>query len=475
VDEAVDFYTVHLGFEVVMHPAPPFAMLRRGRPATAALRLLLNEPGAGGGGQDAGGRTPEPGGWNRFQVVVDDVDAVAASMAAAGVVTRGEVLRGQGGDQLIVEARRATRSSCSSHTRSSASHSARQGPMAWGLGSPLGGARPRVDCMSETTTTRALVVPRTGDSSVLEVRDVDVVPPGDGEVRVEVAAAGVNFIDVYQRQGVYPLQTPFVSCSEGAGTVTAVGPGVSDVAVGDRVAWASGLGSAATVANRPVDDLVPVPDGVDLEVAAAAMLQGMTAHYLVNSTYAVGPGTVALVHAAAGGVGQLLVQMVTAKGGVVIATAGSADKLDIARRLGAQHTVNYRETEDLAAEVRNANEGKGVDVVYDGVGRSTFDASLASLRPRGMMVLFGGASGQVPPFDIQRLNRQGSLFLTRPTLGHYTATREELLERGTSVLGDIAAGRLEVEIGGRYPLDRAAAAYDDLEGRRTTGKLLLLP
>jgi NADPH2:quinone reductase len=324
-------------------------------------------------------------------------------------------------------------------------------------------------------TATALLVPRNGDSSVLEVREVEVAPPAAGEVQVEVAAAGVNFIDVYQRQGVYPLETPFVSCSEGAGTVTAVGAGVTDVAVGDRVAWGQGLGAAAALANRSVADLVPVPDGVDLEVAAASMLQGMTAHYLVNSTYAVGPGTVALVHAAAGGVGQLLVQMITAKGGVVVATAGSADKLEIARGLGAQHLVNYREADDLAAEVRAANGGKGVDVVYDGVGKSTFDASLASLRPRGMMVLFGGASGQVPPFDIQRLNREGSLFLTRPTLGHYVATREELLERGTSVLGDVAAGRLKVDIGGRYPLDRASAAYDDLEGRRTTGKLLLVP
>jgi NADPH2:quinone reductase len=326
-----------------------------------------------------------------------------------------------------------------------------------------------------TATVRALVVPRTGDSSVLEVREVDVSPPATGQVQVEVAAVGVNFIDVYQRQGVYPLETPFVSCSEGAGTVTAVGDDVSDVAVGDRVAWGQGLGAAATLTNRDAADLVPVPDGVDLEVAAAAMLQGMTAHYLVNSTYAVGPGTVALVHAAAGGVGQLLVQLVTAKGGVVVATAGSEEKLAIARGLGARHTINYTEADDLADEVRKANGGKGVDVAYDGVGKSTFDASLASLRPRGMMVLFGGASGQVPPLDIQRLNRGGSLFLTRPTLGHYVATREELLERGTSVLGDIAAGSLKVDVGGRYPLDRAAAAYDDLEGRRTTGKLLLIP
>jgi NADPH2:quinone reductase len=325
------------------------------------------------------------------------------------------------------------------------------------------------------TSARALVVPRTGDSSVLEVQEVDVTAPGPGEVTVAVAAVGVNFIDVYQRQGVYPLPTPFVSCSEGAGTVVAVGPGVESLEEGDRVAWAGGLGAAATVVNRSAETLVPVPAGLDLDLAAAAMLQGMTAHYLVNSTYAVGAGTVALVHAAAGGVGQLLVQMITAKGGAAIATAGSADKLAIARDLGAAAAINYRDATDLAAEVRAANGGKGVDVVYDGVGKSTFDASLASLRPRGLMVLFGGASGQVPPFDIQRLNSGGSLFLTRPTLGHYTATRAELLERGTSVLGSLAAGQLRLQIGGRYPLADAAAAYDDLEARRTTGKLLLIP
>ncbi|WP_457252687.1 quinone oxidoreductase family protein [Pedococcus sp. P5_B7] len=331
------------------------------------------------------------------------------------------------------------------------------------------------DATPADASARALVVPRTGDSSVLEVRNVEVAPPGAGEVQVEVAAVGVNFVDVYQRQGVYPLSTPFVSCSEGAGTVLAVGSAVSDVAVGDRVAWGSGLGAGASVANRAADSLVPVPDGVELDVAAAAMLQGMTAHYLVNSTYAVGPGTTALVHAAAGGVGQLLVQMVKAKGGRVIATAGSPDKLEIARGLGADAVINYREADDLAGQVREANGGAGVDVAYDGVGKATFDASLSSLRPRGMLVLFGAASGQVPPFDIQRLNAAGSLFLTRPTLGSYTATREELLERGASVLGDIAAGRLVVEVGGRYPLADAAAAYDDLEARRTTGKLLLVP
>jgi NADPH2:quinone reductase len=325
------------------------------------------------------------------------------------------------------------------------------------------------------TAARALTVPRNGDSSVLDVRDVEVAEPGPGEVQVAVAAVGVNFIDVYQREGVYRIPTPFTACSEGSGTVTAVGDGVQGLAVGDRVAWGQGLGSAATLVNRAVDDLVPVPDGLDLAVAAAAMLQGMTAHYLVTDTYAVRPGTVALVHAAAGGVGQLLVQMVTARGGRVIATAGSQEKVERARGLGAATAIDYSQADDLAAAVREANDGKGVDVVYDGVGRSTFDASLASLRPRGMMVLFGAASGQVPPFDIQRLNSGGSLFLTRPTLGHYVATREELLERAASVLGDLAAGRLHLEIGGRYPLSEAARAYDDLEGRRTTGKLLLIP
>jgi NADPH2:quinone reductase len=303
-------------------------------------------------------------------------------------------------------------------------------------------------------------------------------------VAVEVAAVGVNFIDVYQRQGVYPIATPFVSCSEGAGRVVAVGEpavgsdrsdGSGAFVVGDRVAWGQGLGAAATRVNRSVETLVPVPDALDLEVAAAAMLQGMTAHYLVNSTYAVRPGTVALVHAAAGGVGQLLVQMVTAKGGEVIATAGSAVKLEIARRMGARATIDYHRSEDLAGEVREANGGRGVDVVYDGVGKATFDASLASLRPRGMMVLFGGASGQVPPFDVQRLNAGGSLFLTRPTLANYLSSRDELLERGTTVLGDLASGALTLDIGGRFPLENAAQAYDDLEARRTTGKLLLIP
>ena len=327
------------------------------------------------------------------------------------------------------------------------------------------------------TRATSVFVTEPGDRSVLELREHDVPAPGPGEVQVEVAAAGVNFIDVYKRQGVYPVPTPFVLGEEGAGTVVAAGDGVSDVRVGDRVAWCQSAGSGSTLVNKPASAVVRVPDGLDLEVAAAAMLQGLTAHYLVNSTYAVSAGEVALVHAAAGGVGQLLVQMITAKGATVVATAGTDDKCAIAAGLGAQHVINYSGFDDsgaLAVAIRDA-AGRGVDVAYDGVGRATFDASLASLRPRGMMVLFGGASGQVPPFEIQRLNSGGSLYLTRPTLGHYVATREEYEWRAGEVLGAIADGSLRLEIGGRYAMADAADAYEALEGRRTTGKLILVP
>ncbi|MCG8655405.1 quinone oxidoreductase [Yimella sp. NH-Cas1] len=324
--------------------------------------------------------------------------------------------------------------------------------------------------------TRALMVTEHGDRSVLAVQDVDVVPPGPDEIQVQVAAIGVNFIDVYKRQGVYAGDTPFVLGEEAAGEVVAVGDGVADFAVGDRVAWGQSGGSAAELVNVKASVVVPVPDGLGLDIAAAAMLQGMTAHYLVNSTWPVQRDQVALVHAAAGGVGQLLVQMIGAKGADVIATAGSEYKLRIAHDLGAAHTINYREFEGeaLAHEVRRV-AGRGVDVVYDGVGETTFDASLASLRPRGMMVLFGGASGQVPPFDLQRLNSGGSLFVTSPTLRDYLLDRDELLWRAREVLGGLADGSLRLEIGASYPIDRAAAAYEALEGRRTTGKVILTP
>lgn len=332
--------------------------------------------------------------------------------------------------------------------------------------------------MTSALTAPSLVVPHTGGSEVLTVEDREVRAPGPGEVRVDVAATGVNFIEIYQRQGVYPVPTPFVLCIEGAGVVESVGVGV-DLEPGDRVAWAQGPGSAAKLVVVLAAAVVRVPDDLDLDLAAASMLQGMTAHYLVSSTYAVQPGDLVLAHAVAGGVGQLLVQLVKNKGATLIGTAGSPEKVAIGTELGADHVIDYSELKDLAAElpgvVRKLTGGEGVHVVYDGVGKTTFDASLASLRPRGMLVLFGGASGQVPPLDIQRLNQAGSLFLTRPTMAHYLATREELEWRASDILGAVADGSLRVSIGGRYPLAEAPAAYDALAGRQTTGKLLLIP
>ena len=322
----------------------------------------------------------------------------------------------------------------------------------------------------------ALVVTRHGGREVLEVQPQERPTPGEGEVLVEVAASGVNFIDVYQREGVYPLATPFTLGMEGAGRVLETGPGVEDVAVGDIVAWAMTIGSAASYAVLPARVVVPVPEGVDPVVAAAAMLQGMTAQFLTTDTYPVRPGTVALVHAAAGGVGQLLVQMLKAKGATVVATAGSQAKCETARARGADHVIDYSQVDDLAAAVRAFTpDGRGVDVAYDGVGASTFDASLASLRPRGTLAVFGAASGAVPPVDVQRLNAGGSLFLTRPSLAHHVADRGELLARAGEVLGAVADGSLEVAIGGRYPLTDAGAAYEALEGRATEGKLVLIP
>jgi NADPH2:quinone reductase len=321
----------------------------------------------------------------------------------------------------------------------------------------------------------ALVVTRHGGSEVLAVEDRAATEPGPGQVLVEVAAVGVNFIDVYQREGVYPGDPPFVLCSEGAGRVLAAAADADGFTAGDRVGWAMVNGTGARYATLDAARLVPVPDAVDLEVAAAVLLQGMTAQYLVTSTYPVEAGTVAVVHAAAGGVGQLLVQMLHARGARVIATAGGPEKCATARRRGADHVIDYRATDDLAGALREAVGGSGAHVVYDGVGRDTFDASLGALRPRGTMVLFGASSGQVPPFDIQRLNSGGSLFLTRPSLGHYVATPDELRWRADEVLTAVADGSLHVEVGGRYPLADAARAYDDLEGRRTQGKLVLVP
>ncbi|MDQ3627832.1 MAG: quinone oxidoreductase [Actinomycetota bacterium] len=297
--------------------------------------------------------------------------------------------------------------------------------------------------------------------------------PGTGEVAVSVAAAGVNFIDIYQRSGAYPMQLPFVAGCEGAGSVQALGPGVSDVAVGDRVAWAMVTGTGYTDrAVVPVDRLVPVPDGVSDDTAAAVMLQGMTAHYLCDATYAVQPGDVALVHAGAGGVGLLLTQLIAHRGGRVISTVSTSEKAELSREAGASDVLGY---DGFADRVRELTDGDGVAVVYDGVGRATFGGGLDSLRPRGVLALFGAASGPVPAFDPQLLNAKGSLFLTRPTLAHYTADRAELLRRAGAVLDGAAQGWLDVRIGGRYPLADARQAHEDLAARRTTGKLLLIP
>ena len=322
---------------------------------------------------------------------------------------------------------------------------------------------------------RAIQITETGGPEVLRLAELPDPAPGPGQLLVELAAAGVNYIDTYHRSGAYPMPLPFIPGSEGAGTVTAVGPDVRDFAVGDQVAWAASQGSYAERAVVATDQAVPVPQGVDIEIAAGCLLQGMTAHYLVVSVHAVQPDEAVLVHAAAGGMGLLLTQLATARGGRVIGTVSTADKERLAREAGAAEVIRYTEIDDVAGEVRRLTGGDGVAAVYDGVGASTFDASLASLRRRGMLALFGAASGPVPPVDAQRLNSAGSVFLTRPKLADYVATREELTWRAGEVFDGILDGSLRISIGGRYPLTDAGRAHQDLQGRRTTGKLLLLP
>ncbi|MDG6109322.1 quinone oxidoreductase [Dactylosporangium aurantiacum] len=317
---------------------------------------------------------------------------------------------------------------------------------------------------------RAVVFDGYGDGSVLQVRDVPVPDPGPGQVLVLVEASGVNYMDVYQRTGTYQVPLPFTLGSEGAGTVLRLGDGVEGLAAGDRVAWTGVPGSHAEQAVVPADRLVPVPDGIATAQAAAALLQGLTAHYLTHDSYPVRAGDTVLVHAAAGGVGRLLTRIVTHLGGRVVATAGSEEKREIARADGAVRAVAY---EDALAAVRAVSE-EGAAAVYDGVGKDTFDLSLQALRPRGTLVLFGAASGKVPPFDPLRL-MQGSYWLTRPTLGHFIASRHELLERAQTLFGWMADGVVEVAVTGRYPIDEVRDAYAALEGRRTTGKLLIIP
>ena len=321
---------------------------------------------------------------------------------------------------------------------------------------------------------QAIQVLETGGPEVLTAVERPVPEPKPNEAVVQIKAIGVNFIDVYFREGRYSALLPFVNGQEAAGVVTAVGAEVTNISVGDRVAYTGTLGSYAEYAAVPATRLIKIPDGVEFDDAAAVMLQGMTAHYLTHSTYKLQQGETALIHAAAGGVGLLLVQMAKKIGARVIATAGTPDKADLALGAGADECIVYSQT-DFEKETQRLTDGKGVDVVYDGVGKATFDKDLNVLKPRGYLVLFGGASGAVEPFDLIKLSQKGSLYITRPTLGHYTATREELEWRAKDVLGWVKNGELKLRIHKKYPLREAAQAHRDLEGRKTTGKLLLIP
>ena len=321
---------------------------------------------------------------------------------------------------------------------------------------------------------QAIQVSKVGGPEVLTLTELPVPTPKPNEAVVQIKASGVNFIDVYFREGRYPAPLPFVDGQEAAGVVTEIGSEVSSVKPGDRVAYTSSLGSYAEYAAVPANRLVKIPDGLDFEQAAAAMLQGMTAHYLLHSAYPLKQGETALIHAAAGGVGLLLVQMAKKIGARVIATAGTPEKAQLARDAGADECIVYTEA-DFETETKRLTEDQGVHAVYDGVGKATFDKDLNVLRPRGYLVLFGGSSGAVPPFDLIKLSQKGSLFITRPTLAHYTITREELEWRANDVLQSIVRGDLKLRIHKVYPLAEAAQAHRDLEGRKTTGKLLLKP
>jgi NADPH2:quinone reductase len=326
--------------------------------------------------------------------------------------------------------------------------------------------------MTAPPAARAVRLHAPGGPDALRVESAPVPAPAAGEALVRVAYAGVNFIDVYKRTGLYPVPLPATLGEEGAGTVAAVGAGAAGVRAGDRVAWAGALGAYAEYALVPAAKLVPLPAAVDDRRGAAVMLQGLTAHYLAASTYPLGAGDRCVVHAAAGGVGLLLVQIAKRRGAEVFATAGSDEKAALARAAGADHAIVYTRG-DWAAEVRALTGGRGVQVVYDSVGAATFAAGLAVLAPRGLMALFGQSSGPVPPLDPQLLNRHGSLFLTRPTLAHHVATRDELLWRAGELFAWMAAGALDVRVGAEFALGDAAEAHRALEGRRTTGKVLL--
>ena len=321
---------------------------------------------------------------------------------------------------------------------------------------------------------KAIQIHETGGPEVLQLAELPIPEPGPGQVLIRVEATGVNFIEVYFRKGVYKASLPLVPGSEAAGTVEELGPGVTGFAAGDAVASAGVLGSYAEYALVAAAQLVKVPAGLTMEQAAAAMLQGMTAHYLVHSTFPLKAGETALVHAGAGGVGLLLTQMAVRIGARVIATVSTEEKAELAHEAGASDVILYTEKE-FEPEVKRLTGGKGVDVVYDSVGKTTFEGSLNCLRPRGLLALFGASSGPVPPFDLIQLSGKGSLFVTRPTLWHYIASRAELEWRAGDVLGWAAKGELKLRTEHLYPLAEAAQAQSDLEARKTTGKILLEP
>jgi NADPH:quinone reductase len=322
---------------------------------------------------------------------------------------------------------------------------------------------------------KAIRVHSVGGPEVLKLEEVPDPQPGEGQAVVRVEAAGLNYVDVYFRTGLYKMPAlPFIPGQEAAGTVAAVGPGVTEVAVGDRVAYTGIPGAYAELAAVPAARLVKIPEGITTRQAAAAMLQGITAHFLASSTYPLKPGDVCIVHAAAGGVGQLLCQIAKLRGARVFGTVSTEEKARIAREAGADEVILYSQ-QDFSAAAKRLNGGKGVQVIYDGVGRATFEKGLDTLIPRGLMVLFGQASGPVPPFDPSVLNQKGSLYLTRPSMGHYIADRDELMWRASEVLGWIAEGKLRLSIDREMPLAQAADAHRALEGRETTGKVLLIP
>jgi NADPH2:quinone reductase len=321
---------------------------------------------------------------------------------------------------------------------------------------------------------KAIRIHQPGGPEALQLDEVADPSPGSGQVAVKLAAAGVNYIDVYFRTGQYKAQLPLTLGLEGAGTVTALGSGVSDVKAGDHVAWTGVPGSYAQMTLVPADRLVKLPSGVSPKDGAAAMLQGTTAHYLVKSSYPLKKGDTCLVHAAAGGMGLLLCQMAKMLGATVIGTVSTEEKAALAKAAGADHVILYTK-QDFEPEVKRLTGGRGVDVVYDGVGASTFDKSLNCLRPRGYMILFGASSGPVPPLDLQVINVRGSLFLQRPSLNHHIGSREELVQRAGEVLGWIKDGKVKLRIEHQFPLAQAAEAHRALEGRKTTGKILLIP